>query len=82
MRKQFCYNVRDAITGQKIVGGTITADSMEAASAGVIRRCKIVVTKTERPLTGGFDWRMERNNRQVFASVGIHPEYLPLPKNS
>jgi hypothetical protein len=70
----FCYSLRDANTGAKLVGGTIHADTMEEAAVGAARRLQLVLeVETHR-------YVLWRKDRRVYLYVTAIPEYVLLGK--
>lgn len=66
----YCYHIRDANNGQKLVGGTVHADTMEEAAIRVARRDELVMeTESHRVVL----WRRDR---RVNLYLTIHPEYV------
>ena len=82
--KVYCYGIRSAGTGKKLVGGTVHADSMEDAARRILRRDKIkivVVAKGVRP--DGYGWqevKLTREGKEVYVSVSVHPENFMSPR--
>jgi len=82
--KVYCYGIRGASNGQKLVGGTVHADSMEDASSRVLRLHKIKIEVVDSGVRyDGHEWqdvRMTRDGKHVHVSVSVHPENFMSPK--
>lgn len=73
-RRQFCYNLRDANNGEKLVSGTITADTMEEASVSIALRLQLVIEIET------FRHVLWRKDRRVNLHVTAIPEHVLLGK--
>lgn len=72
-KRQYCFSLRDGLNGSKLIGGTITAETMDEAAAKAEKSCKIeYVQEGEAPYTRH---RHMYNGREVFLSITAHPEY-------
>lgn len=70
----FTYALRDAANGNKLVGGMLHADNIEAAARKAIAANRLTI----RQRAGRFytDTDFLRNGRKVYLSVGVHPEHF------
>jgi type IV secretory pathway ATPase VirB11/archaellum biosynthesis ATPase len=70
----YVYTVRDAANGNKLVGGTIHADSMEGAARRAVKRCKLTIR--QHVFMSFADTDFIRDGRKVYLHIGAHAEYL------
>jgi hypothetical protein len=74
MSRTFTYALRDAANGNKLVGGMLHAETIEAAARKAIAVNKLTI----RRRIGRFhtDTDFLRDGRKVYLSVGVPPEYF------
>lgn len=77
-REVYCYNVRNATTGQKLIGGSQTATSMQDAARKILDRpdFKIVPANdgTENDKYPNKDILYKGTKVNLY--VAVHPEYF------
>ena len=71
---QYCFSIRCALSGTKLIGGTQTATSMEDAARKVIASQKIVHQQDQEGLH--VRHRHMYKGKEVYVYVNAHPEYL------
>ncbi len=78
--KTYCYNARDALNGNKLVGGMLHAFDMEDAAKRAIKRCKVTVVTDDHghPECPWKEHHLMRNGKKVYLYVCVHPENLGL----
>lgn len=77
MNKTYCYNLRNASNGQKMVGGMLHAIDMEDAARRAAKMCKLkVVTRYAGTEFEQYDF--ERDGVKVYLHVTVHPENVGL----
>ena len=74
MNKQWCFHVRNATTGEKLIGGTMTAPTMEDAAKDVVRLNNITYERTEHKYS--VDHKHLYKGKEVNVHITAHPEYL------
>lgn len=72
--KTFTYALRDATSGNKLVGGMLHADTIDGAARKAIVASKITISRRIGRIHTDTDFL--RNGRKVYLSVGVHPEYF------
>lgn len=78
-KKTFCYHVRSANNGQKLVGGMLHANDMEDAARRAVKAGKLtVVTRYAGSDFEQYDFH--RDGKHVYLYVSVHPENIGLPK--
>lgn len=70
--KSFCYSARWANNGQKILGGCIHIESLEALVKIVPALCKVKLEVTGTKVHPRY--RYMRDGREVYLSVSIHAD--------
>lgn len=81
MKKQWVYHIKSALTGQKHIGGTMTAATMEEAAKKAIQLNQITYLKEEErsEVTGlllPVNHKHIYKGKEVYVSITAHPEYL------
>lgn len=73
-KRQFCFNLRDALNGEKLVSGTHMGDTMEEAAVSIARSLQLVI-EIESPR-----YVLWRKDRRVNLHVTAIPEHVLLGK--
>jgi hypothetical protein len=73
MMKSFCYAVRDALNGSKIIGGMLHAESLDDAAGKAIRMSGLKLETTGEEPYLRHEWL--RSGRKVYLSVSIHADH-------
>lgn len=82
MKRTICFSIRDALNGNKLVGGMLHADSLDEAAIIVMRREKLTIQTIERTVHIERNF-LNRKGRKVYMHLSVSPEYiLALQKQS
>ena len=76
--KSYCYNLRNATNGQKIIGGMLHGNDMEDAARRAVKACKLKVV-TRYPGTDFEQYDFHREDcTKVYLHLTVHPENIGL----
>lgn len=74
MRKVYTFAIRDAVNGNKLIGGTIGADDSESAARSIAKLRGLSIRR--RRGTYYTDHDLLLNGKKIFLSIGIPAEFL------